>query len=448
MARLPTPGSDQGTWGNILNEYLLESHNPDGTIKAGAVPVSSVAGKTGNVSLVKADVGLENVDNTSDANKPVSAAQSSAITAAISDHVAEADPHPQYLTQTEADARYIITLPAGTTAAQLQAAINGLTGGGTIRLAAGAYTFTSTVTYASNIIIEGAGEAATIISVTHNGDAFSGVDLSHVGMKNLQVNGPGKTVGAGCAVKFTLSGNNGNATFYVDMENLFLNGFKVDGVSIATPIVSKFKRVINNHMGRHGIYFYGDPVLESDGTSTSLDACFSAGCYGAGYRLKQMAYTTLSGCAADANGIAYEYDTCIGITENGCGSEEPYDFSAFNAGYAGYSRKISNSKVTINSPYAIGNIGTAYWVTAGAVATISAFFEGSPGNPDSPTNNPTNSLKVDSGCFVQLVGHSTFTTPMNLAVGTTTQPMAWVQVTQAQYNALTPDANTLYVVVG
>jgi len=44
-----------------------------------AAPVSSVAGKTGAVTLVKADVGLANVDNTSDANKPVSTAQQTAL---------------------------------------------------------------------------------------------------------------------------------------------------------------------------------------------------------------------------------------------------------------------------------------------------------------------------------------------------------------------------------
>ena len=44
-------------------------------------PVSSVAGKTGAVSLVKADVGLGNVDNTSDADKPVSTATQTALDA-------------------------------------------------------------------------------------------------------------------------------------------------------------------------------------------------------------------------------------------------------------------------------------------------------------------------------------------------------------------------------
>lgn len=50
-------------------------------IEAGAQvnTVTSVASKTGAVSLVKADVGLSNVDNTSDANKPVSTAQQTAL---------------------------------------------------------------------------------------------------------------------------------------------------------------------------------------------------------------------------------------------------------------------------------------------------------------------------------------------------------------------------------
>jgi hypothetical protein len=43
------------------------------------VPVSSVAGKTGAVTLTKSDVGLANVDNTSDASKPVSTATTTAL---------------------------------------------------------------------------------------------------------------------------------------------------------------------------------------------------------------------------------------------------------------------------------------------------------------------------------------------------------------------------------
>lgn len=44
-------------------------------ITAASAPVQTVAGRTGTVVLTKADVGLSNVDNTSDTNKPVSTAQ-------------------------------------------------------------------------------------------------------------------------------------------------------------------------------------------------------------------------------------------------------------------------------------------------------------------------------------------------------------------------------------
>ena len=41
--------------------------------------VQSVAGKTGDVTLVKADVGLADVDNTSDLDKPISTATHTAL---------------------------------------------------------------------------------------------------------------------------------------------------------------------------------------------------------------------------------------------------------------------------------------------------------------------------------------------------------------------------------
>lgn len=69
MARLPQPGGDSGTWGTVLNEFLAVSHNTDGTVKSGAV--------------TKSDVGLGNVNNTSDANKPISTAQQAALDARI-----------------------------------------------------------------------------------------------------------------------------------------------------------------------------------------------------------------------------------------------------------------------------------------------------------------------------------------------------------------------------
>lgn len=38
---LPTPGGDTNTWGTILNNFLLVSHNTDGTIKTGSAVTSA-----------------------------------------------------------------------------------------------------------------------------------------------------------------------------------------------------------------------------------------------------------------------------------------------------------------------------------------------------------------------------------------------------------------------
>lgn len=37
MSRLPTPGQDEGTWGEVLNDFLLRAHAPDGTVKPGSL---------------------------------------------------------------------------------------------------------------------------------------------------------------------------------------------------------------------------------------------------------------------------------------------------------------------------------------------------------------------------------------------------------------------------
>ena len=43
MARLPQPGGDAGNWGVILNEYLSQSHTPDGLLKDNSVTSATLA---------------------------------------------------------------------------------------------------------------------------------------------------------------------------------------------------------------------------------------------------------------------------------------------------------------------------------------------------------------------------------------------------------------------
>lgn len=154
MARLPIPGSDDGAWGAILNDFLEQAHTTAGTLKdnsvgnsqlqpgsvtentlaTGAVTSTSIADdsiseakldtatrtklntpsgvasvntRTGDVTLTKTDVGLTNVDNTSDADKPIATAVQTALDqkADVSDVGVKV-----LLIDTEAD------LPAGTPA--------------------------------------------------------------------------------------------------------------------------------------------------------------------------------------------------------------------------------------------------------------------------------------------------------------------------------------------
>ena len=68
-------GDGTTPWNDL--EYAVASSASGGD-------VASVNGKTGVVVLDKTDIGLGNVDNTADADKPVSAATAAAISAAIS----------------------------------------------------------------------------------------------------------------------------------------------------------------------------------------------------------------------------------------------------------------------------------------------------------------------------------------------------------------------------
>jgi len=85
MTRLPTPGHDADNWGELLNAFLRIEHNEDGTLKLWDSDnfAPKLAGNQTNMylrgdktwqPLSKHAVGLSNVDDTSDADKPVSSA--------------------------------------------------------------------------------------------------------------------------------------------------------------------------------------------------------------------------------------------------------------------------------------------------------------------------------------------------------------------------------------
>ena len=53
MARLPSPGGDNGTWGAVLNDFLSTIHNGDGTLKDNVVSATSLAPNAVDTSSIQ-----------------------------------------------------------------------------------------------------------------------------------------------------------------------------------------------------------------------------------------------------------------------------------------------------------------------------------------------------------------------------------------------------------
>jgi len=62
MARLPIPGGDNGTWGDILNNFLRIAHNPDGTLKT--VPIEKGGTGASTIEGARANLGLTSTSST------------------------------------------------------------------------------------------------------------------------------------------------------------------------------------------------------------------------------------------------------------------------------------------------------------------------------------------------------------------------------------------------
>ena len=243
-------------------------------------------------------------------------------------------------------------------------------------------------------------------------DAIAGVDLDDVELSDFSLIGQGRLGPAQDGINITTSSQSANN--YLTLRNLFVQGFGQDGINIQVPIVSTFERVVSFQNRRNGIRLW--QTGGSAGTSCTLNNCFAGGNWESGYLLDQMAYTTLNSCAADANGVGFEYDTCNGIVENGCGTEEPYEFGTGGLGFtsetvSGVSRYIFNTKITMNAPYSIGNIGTAVVIDNNAKVVMNSPYEGSAGVGN------TYSIDVQNANCDVVVNNPSFVTPINGGIG-------------------------------
>lgn len=88
-ARLPNPGGDDGTWGNILNAFLQVSHNADGTLSSasGAALAANNLSDLQSASVARTNLGLGSASTQAtsafDAAGAATAAQTAAEAASV-----------------------------------------------------------------------------------------------------------------------------------------------------------------------------------------------------------------------------------------------------------------------------------------------------------------------------------------------------------------------------
>lgn len=317
MTRLPNPGSDAGAWGTILNDYLSQVHKPDGTLKDDVVTAAAIAPG----SLSKNDVGLGNVDNTSDASKPISTATQTALDAKLAvannlSDLASATTARANLGLGNAATRNVGTtsgtVAAGDTVvykgaltynvkdygatgdgstddrAAIQSAISAANsaGGGVVYLPAGTYMLSSSLTLPSNIHLQGVGPASIL---KHPNDAVSTGYLALVNTDT--VNGNNNITlsdfALDCNYTNRPAATNSGIRFLADdsnaCDNITIRQLTIRDVPVAAMQVMNTTnfQVVRNRVddtGRDGITIWfnsTDGVIEGNIVTNTRDDCIA-----------------------------------------------------------------------------------------------------------------------------------------------------------------------------
>ncbi|MFB6518582.1 glycosyl hydrolase family 28-related protein [Streptomyces sp. NPDC056401] len=275
-------------------------------------------------TLDKSAVGLANIDNTSDANKPISTATQTAL----NNKVAKSE-----LMVNVKDFGAVGNNSNDDTSA-INAAIQSLAStGGIVYLPPGIYKITAHIVLLNGVSLIGAGADATTTKGTiirqytpsANGvymEATTG-NLGNLRISDLRIDtGVTNTGGRGLYLKVN---DTGATPLYISMafKNLFIKGFGVWGVEAQGIIVSSFENV-TCHSNGGGFFLDGDPYNTGYSrvvTSVTMTACYANGNTGIGYKLNYVVYSVLSSCAADNNDQQYYFNLCDAITLQSCGAE-------------------------------------------------------------------------------------------------------------------------------
>lgn len=280
-------------------------------------------------------------------------------------------------------------------------------GGGVVYFPKATYKITTALTLYSSVTLQGAGmEVSVIHQVTGSstnglvGDGLSSVCIYDL---TIQGNGTGSTPGSsGIGISLTYGGNGNNP--YHNFRNVHVTNWGSDGVRIQTPIVCTMQKVYSSYNGAHGFNWY------EGGTSVNFQNCWARQNTQAGYRFNTSVYQSLTGCAADNNGINYLVQGAQSIGFFSCGSEGAL---VNTTPYLGYGWQIDNSSViTLDACWVTDNRNLGVWVTNGANGVSLNIAD------NTPNVTAVNFIKVDSGCNVT-INNLHNTTANSLAAGTT-----------------------------
>jgi hypothetical protein len=269
--------------------------------------------------------------------------------------------------------------------AEIQAAIDSVAAtGGVVYFPVGSYKLSAALTVYSNLTLIGDGATSVLIQTATNTHCLSGSAITRLVVRDLYILGTGSGTGDGIHL---VKGAN-DSTPYTVIENVTIDDFGQDGVSIENPIVTTLTNVRSQSHGRYGYNLYGQ-VAGSAGTSCALTGCYGNACTTAGFRMYNVVYSALDGCAADHNGIGYLADTCQSVSLSGCGAE-----GNTTNGF----KVTAGSGVNLTSPWVYDNRGVGIYLTG---STLACTVFGAVDN--SPNGTATSFIKTDTGCTASLI---------------------------------------------
>jgi hypothetical protein len=216
MSRLPTPGSDDGTWGDVLNDFLSVEHNSDGTQKT--VPLTK--GGTGAIDAATARTNLGTVSASDSRLSDTRTPSDGSVTNAKVASSAAIDPTKVAGTAVvDADSRLtdarLTVKKAGTSIGTrknlnlvegsnmtISAAAN-TAGGGVVYAPQGNYKTTSSLTWYTKVSLVGDGVGRTVFKPAGNDFGFiftnftSGAPAEFFEMSEFEIDGSGMTTAGG-----------------------------------------------------------------------------------------------------------------------------------------------------------------------------------------------------------------------------------------------------------